>query len=269
MEKKGTIISLILIAIIITCAVTFIIVSGITMQDYNYVQIEVNPRAEFICDNKYNVISVAPLNDDARIVLADMTFEDMKIEDAVVSFIDECAKCGFIDVNGVSNATNITVIDGITQALDVHVTQKVYEYFRTKEIMSSVTETYEIRKVFDEKKDNKIACSNKYKLISTMTECNTNDDIQSLRKLSEVELVDKVLLRHKNQPYTPTQEEIQTKQQLLTSNQSIYSTHVNSITNNTQKEFSSLFDKFQKYSAQEYQKDFEKEYTYWQKQRTN
>ena len=264
MEKKGTIISLIVIGIIITCAVTFIILSGIIMQEYNYVQIEVNPRAEFICDNKYKVVSVNPLNDDARVVLADLTFTDMQIEDAVVLFLDECAKCGFIDVDGVSNATNITVIDGITQALDVHITQKVYDYYRTKEIMRSITESYEVRQIFDNKKKEKIACSNKYKLISTMAEIDDSESISTLKKLSEVELVDKVLARHNAQPYTPLDDEKLAKQQLLKSNRSKYRQHMDSISNHSQKEFSQLFSDFQKYSSKEYQTDFDKEYTIWQ-----
>ena len=234
------------------------------MQEYNYVQIEVNPRAEFICDNKYKVLSVSPLNNDARIVLADITFTNMQIEDAVVLFLDECAKCGFIDVDGVSNATNITVIDGITQALDVHITQKVYEFFKTREIMSSVTETYEVRQIFDDKKKEKIACSNKYKLISTMTEIDDSENIDSLKKLSEVELVDKVFERHKSQPYSPLDEDKITKQQLLANNQSKYRQHMDSISNLSQKEFSQLFSDFQKYSAKEYQTDFNKQYMIWQ-----
>ena len=52
MEKKGTIISLIFVAIIAICAVCYIIFTGITAREYNYVQLEVNPRVEFICDNK-------------------------------------------------------------------------------------------------------------------------------------------------------------------------------------------------------------------------
>ena len=68
-------------------------------------------------------------------------------------FLDECSKTGYIDVNGVNNATNITVIDGITQALDVHTTKAVYKYFKDHEILSAAVENYEDRSMFDEKKN--------------------------------------------------------------------------------------------------------------------
>lgn len=265
MEKKGTIISLILVTIIVGASISTIIISGITASKYNYVQIEVNPRAEFICDNKFDVVSVAPLNADAEIVLSDMNLVGDNIDKAVVKFIDECARCGYIDINGVNNSTNITIIDGLTQALDVHITQMIYNYFRKSEILSSVTETYEVREIANKKKEAKVACSNKYKLITTINEQQPEHKIEYLRKLSEVELVDMVRTKHKENPYSPTQENIDTKAKLLANNESAYRKHMQAINNNSQQEFSEMFNKFQKLSSKQYFQDFEKEYTIWQK----
>jgi hypothetical protein len=64
---------------------------------------------------------------------------------ASVDFLNECARMGFIDVDGNNNAVNITVIDGLTQALDVHVTREIYDYLKKKEIMCAVVENYEDR----------------------------------------------------------------------------------------------------------------------------
>lgn len=265
MEKKGTIISLIFIAVIVACAVAFIIFSGITAKEYNYVQLEVNPRVEFILDKKFKVVSVNPLNSDARIVLSDMNLIGLDIEKASDEFLTECARAGFIDVNGVDNAVNITVIDGITQALDVHVTQNIYEYLRKNEILSSVTETYEDRHIFDEKKEHKICCSNKYKLLKTMTTTNPDLEFDTLKKMNEVNLIDIVAKSHKDNPYKPTEEEINLKQSLISQNKNKYSTHMKSITSNTQKEFATLFEEFQKSSTKAYYLNFEKEYDNWQK----
>jgi len=267
MEKKGTIISITMVIIIVACAAAYIIFSGIIAHEYNYVQIEVNPRVEFLCDKKFDVVSVFPLNDDARIVLSDLDLIGLDVDEATTVFLGECAKTGYLDVNGVNNSTNITVIDGITQALDVHVTQKVYTYYRENEIMSAVIETYEDRGIFDEKKKNKVDCSNKYKLITTILETNQDKDIEELRKNSEVELVEMVADRHKENPYTPRQEEIQTKQNLISKNQTKYNKHMKAITNNSQKEFSELFEDFQKNSIKSYQENFNKEYTIWQENR--
>lgn len=264
MEKKANIISLIIVTILVASIAIYIILTGMVAKDYNYVQIEVNPRAEFLCDNKFNVVSVYPLNQDARIVLSDLDLIGLDIEEATTTFIDECAKAGYIDVNGIDNSTNITVIDGITQRLDVHVTQSVYKYFQSNEIMSAVTETYEDRSMFDEKKKQKVNCSNKLKLIQTLTEQDQNLSIDKLRKLSEVELVDIVEKHHKNTPFIPTEEELEEKTQRIKNNSSYYNKHKKAITPNTQREFSTLFSDFQKDSIKEYQENFNKEYIYWQ-----
>ena len=268
MEKKATIISLIAVTIIVSCTAAYIIFSGMIARDYNYVQIEVNPRVEFLCDEKFNVVSAYPLNDDAKIVISDMNFVGMDIDDATTSFLNECAQCGFIDVNGMENATNITVIDGITQALDVHVTQRVYDYYRANEIMCAVTETYEDRTMFDEKKENKIDCANKYKLIKTINELDPNLTIEDLREMKEVDLVKVVKDRHENNAFTPTEELISKKQNLKSKHLSEYARHLKAITKNSQREFSELFDKFQKSSIQEYQEDFEKQYDIWQENKS-
>lgn len=266
MEKKSTIISLIVILVIIATAIGYIIISGIVAKGYNYVQIEVNPRVEFLCDKKFDVVSAYPLNEDAKIILSDLNLVGLDIEDATTLFIDECARCGYIDVDGLNNATNITVIDGITQALDVHIVQDVYNYFRKNTIMSVVTETYEDRSMFDAKKKNKINCSNKYKLITTLIEKDNNYKIDDLKKLSEVELVDLVKEKHNNNPFVTTQELINIKQELKNNNIEKYAHHITTISSNSQKEFSTLFDKHQRLSGKKYLNNFTKEYLNWQKQ---
>jgi len=269
MEKKSTIISLIFVGVVVIGIALTIVFMGITAKDYNYVQIEVNPRVEFICDKKFKVVSVSPLNSDARIVLVDLNLTNKDIEEATTLFLEECAKTGYLDINGANNSTNITVIDGLTQALDVHVTQSVYNFYRHNEIMSAVVENYEDRSMFDAKKKNNLCCPNKYKLISTIIENEPNlYSMETLKKMNEVSLVNLVATKHKNNPYVATEEERNTKLELLEKNKTKYDLHMKSISNNTQKEFSKLFDKFQKSSSQKYFQNFTKEYNCWQEHRS-
>lgn len=265
MEKKRTIISLISIVIVIGIVIAYIIITGMVAQKFNYVQLEINPRIDFICDRRFDVIYVRPLNHDAEIVLSDLDLIGLNIEDASTTFLNECAKCGFIDVNGIDNATNITVIDGITQALDVHVTQNIYNYFRKNEIMGAVIETYEDRSMFDAKKKYNVPCSNKFKLITTIIEFNPSYTIKELNELSEVELVDIVITQHQDNPYQSSKELISEKNKLIQDNQQKYDNHMKSISSNSQKEFSELFNDFQKLSGKKYYENFEKEYINWQK----
>lgn len=264
MEKKATVISLIFVCAIVLSAVAYIIFAGITANEYNYVLLEINPKVEFLCDKNYKVVSVNPVNDDARIVLANENYKGMDITKATTSFVDTCAKMGYIDVDGEDNAINITIIDGITQALDVHVTQGIYNYLRKNEILCAVVENYEDRHMFDEKKKNNVCCANKFKLMQTMQTYLPEYEIKSLSKLSEVELIDIVNDVHIDKKYSPTSEEKSLKESMLGTNKEKYEFHKSKITNETQREFANKFDKYQKTTAQNYMTNFGKYYKSWQ-----
>ncbi len=264
MEKKATVICLIFIGAILLSAVGYIIFSGITANDYNYVLLEINPKIEFLCDKKFKVVSYKPLNEDAEILLTGVEYKGMDITDATEDFLDICCKAGYIDVDRDDNAVNITIIDGITQALDVHVTQSVYSFFREKEILCAVVENYEDRNMFDEKKKNQVCCANKYKLIKTMQTYLPDKSVNELNKLSEVELIDMVNNIHSEYSFEPTEEQIELKTKLIDFNREKYNEHMKKITNKSQQEFSSKFDKFQKTKAQDYMINFDKSYTTWQ-----
>ena len=264
MEKKSTIIYLIFIGAVALSAVAFIIFSGITAKDYNYVQLEINPRVEFICDQNFDVVSWRPLNEDAEILLSEVNYKGLDVDEASVDFVDLCARAGYIDVDGEDNAVNITIIDGITQALDVHVTQSVYEYLKHKEILCTVVENYEDRSMFDEKKENNICCANKYKLIKTIQEYNPELEMDELKKLSEEELIDMIENIHHTEKFTPTENDKTMKEKLLELNKEKYESHMQKISNESQRNFSEKFDKHQKDTFQKYSNNFAKEYTNWQ-----
>lgn len=264
MEKKGTIISLIFVVCIVISSALFIIFSGITANEYNYVQLEVNPRVEFICDKNFKVISYRPLNDDAKVVLAGVEYKGMDIEDASADFIDICARVGYIDVNGSDNAVNITVVDGITQALDVHVVQSINEYLQKNEILCAVVENYEDRSMNDAKKEYGICCSNKYKLITTIMEYDKTLTIENLKKLSEVELIDMITNIHTTDKYEPSEEDIELKTKMIDFNRVKYNTHKSAITDATQREFSEIFDDFRNKSSETYRQNFTNQYRNWQ-----
>ena len=264
MEKKATVICLIFIGVILLSAVGYIIFSGITANEYNYVLLEINPKIEFLCDKNFKVVSYRPLNDDAEILLTGVEYKGMDITDASCDFLDVCCRAGYIDVDGEDNAVNITIIDGITQALDVHVTQSVYTFFRENEILCAVVENYEDRNMFDEKNKNQVCCANKYKLIKTMQTYLPDKSIEELNKLSEVELLDMINNIHSEYSFDPTDEQVELKTKLIDFNREKYNDHMNKITTKSQQEFAPKFEKFQKTKAQDYMINFDNSYTSWQ-----
>jgi len=264
MEKKGTIVSIIFVITIVICISALIIFSGITANEYNYVQLEVNPKVEFLCDNRFKVVSYRPLNNEAKIILSDVDYIGMSMEDASVDFLDLCAKTGYIDVDGKDNAVNITVIDGLTQALDVHIVKNINTYLRKKEILCAVTETYEDRNMIDKKKENNVCCANKLKLIETIMDYDDNAKLDTLKKLSEVELIDLVSNIHNTSNYKSLKEEKKQKEILINNNKEKYDNHINSINNNSQKEFNKLYEDYQKSTEEKYKTNFEEKYILWQ-----
>lgn len=264
MEKKSTILSLIFIGVILLSAVGLIIFSGITANEYNYVQLEINPRVEFLCDKNFKVVSFRPINDDAEVILTNVEYKGMDISDACVDFVDICARAGYIDVDGEDNAVNITVIDGITQALDVHVTRDINNYLRKNEILCAVIENYEDRSMFDKKKEYDVCCPNKFKLMQTIQELMPEKSLEDLAKLSEVELIDTLNNIHSEYDFEPTHEQIELKTKLIDFNREKYNEHMKKITNKSQSEFATTYEKFQKENTQKYAQNFNKEYINWQ-----
>ena len=264
MEKKRTILALVFVGVVIACAVALIIFTGITAREYNYVMIEINPRVEFLCDSSYKVVSFKALNEDARIVLSDIDYTGIDIATASTDFIDQCARCGYIDVDGENNAVNVTIIDGLTQALDVHVVEHIYTYLQKKEILCAVCENYEDRDMFDEKNENKVSDINKYKLIKRICEMHPDINKTKLAKLSEIELIDMISNIHYTFPDTHDNAMMEIKKNMIDDNASKYENHMEKITDKTQQKFSSIFDKYQKTIGERYRQDFEKEYDNWQ-----
>ena len=81
--------------------------------------------------------------------------------------------------------------------------------------------------------------------------------------MTKKELIDIVANEHKTDPYKSNDNLIETKQKLLTENKSKYDRHINSINDNSKKEFSEIFDDYQKTTAQKYMQNFNKKYNKW------
>lgn len=269
MEKKATTISLIFVSVVVLSAVALIIFMGITAREYNYVQIEVNPKVEFIVDKRFKVVSYRPLNDDGLIVLANENLKGLDIEDACVKYLDICSRLGYIDVDGLDNAVNLTIIDGLTQALDTHISEGIFEYLKENEIICSVTENADDRASLEGKKKEGLCCSNKYKLISTICEMDEKQNFDALKKLSEIELIDLVTNTHQTKHFVTTTSAINKKDELRNKNAEKYEAHMNKLTNKSRSKFSTILEKYQNSSIKKYKLNFEREYNNWQKTRTN
>lgn len=94
---------------------------------YAYVNLDINPSLEMEIDKDLNVVSVAPLNDDAKKLLRQLTdYEDKKIEQFIEMIMNKSAELGFTK-NGKNVLIGVSYINGET----VSVLNSVDNYFST------------------------------------------------------------------------------------------------------------------------------------------
>ncbi len=244
--------------------------TGAENLDYNYVKIEVNPKVEFISDTKNNVTSVYALNDEAKQLLVGEDFIGLKIEKATKKFVDLCVQANYIDVERKDNAVKLTVVAGLTQALETNVYKEVSEYFRKNAIHSVIVENQKDLKQFKEAK--KLGVSvNKLSLMEAVTKFEPNLTLEQAKKLSEKELVSRLHNAHQNleQHKTFTNSDIQNKTKLIDFNRAKLNKHKESLTNNKISEFADDYKLYVKETLKKYEIDFDKQNEEWERSREN
>lgn len=265
MEKKQTIITLICIAVLLIGVATFIILSGLITMDSNYVLLEINPRIEFVTDRNYIVTSYTPLNVEAKELAVQETFVGLNVDEAVVKFVDLCTRANYIDVESSDNAIKLTVVDGLTQALDTHIVESVHSYLKKNEILCTLIENPSDLNSYKSARKHNIGNLNKYKLIESIIENNYSTmSYDELKNMSEDDLIAIVKVSHPVS-HEYTEEELTNKVKLLDFNRERYDSHKEKINDSTQREFAKLYEEHQKNHSIEYKNNFDKMYEEWYK----
>ena len=65
-------------------------------RDYTYLSIDINPSLELVLDRKNVVLEATPLNSDAKILLNNITIDNLSIDVALSEILDSSRKEGFI-----------------------------------------------------------------------------------------------------------------------------------------------------------------------------
>ena len=64
--------------------------SGVVNGEYNYVKVEVNPKVEFLTDKNDKIISVFPVNAEAKELLINEKFIGQNVKDGAKKFVELC-----------------------------------------------------------------------------------------------------------------------------------------------------------------------------------
>lgn len=240
--------------------------SGTENLDCNYVMLEINPKVEFLSDTKNNVISVCALNTEAKQLLANEDFVGLKIEKATKKFVDLCVQANYIDVERKDNAVKLTVVAGLTQALETNVYKEISEYFRKNAINSVIVENQNDLSQFKQAKKMGVS-ANKLSLMEAVVRVEPDLDLEQTKKLSEKELLKKLIVAHQNlqQSQIFSEADFKNKEKLIEDNKAKYNHHKESLTNQKLSEFADNYKIYTKETLKWYEQDFDKQNESWTK----
>lgn len=254
--KEMVVLILVLIAIIfLSVMVGF---RGVKNNKYNYVKLEINPKIEYVTDNKLNIVSVFPVNTEAKQLMCNENFVGLSAEEGTKKFIDLCVKANYIDVEREDNAVKLTVVTGLTERLDVKLYRTITKYFLNNEIKAVVLENETDLKQYKTAKNLGVS-ANKYSLMESV--CNLYPDLtlNSAKQLTEKDMILKIKTAHQNlisKTTNYTNAEIEEKEKLIKDNGLKIENHNEKITKSSKQKFADEYRKFVKENLRDYKSDF-------------
>lgn len=271
MKKVGEI--LIVASIVAVFAIVAVVVSlsGVKNGGQNYVKLEVNPKIEFVTNSKDKVITAFPLNAEAKELMINETFVGLNIADATKKYLELCKALNYLDVERTDNAVKLTVVSGLTQALEVKIYREINNYLTKNEIMGVIVENASDLNTF--KKAKKLGVSNgKFALVEAVARLYPDEQKQEIKELNEKQLIEKIATAHAELTMgveTFSETEINNKAKLIDVNRLKLEHHKNNITNKSQSKFKENYVAHSKKTLRKYEQNFDHMHETWVLNRTN
>ncbi len=258
------------IAVIISLAVGLGF-SGVKNGGYNYVELEINPKIEFVTNSKDKVVSVYPINADAKLVITGEQFEGLNIKEAVKKYLELTTKLNYLDVERNDNVVKFTCVSGLTKALEVKLYRTINSYLTENQIMGVVVENTEDLQEFKEAK--KLGVSNdKYSLVEAYMRLYPDSNSEEVKNLSEKKLIEKIKEAHENvksEVLSYSEEELGNKNKQIELNSAKIENHKSKITNKTKSEFKEEYVKNKKQNEKKYETNFDEQSAIWKESKIN
>jgi len=236
---------------------------GVKSHDYHYIRLDVNPKVEFITDDNNKVLTVYPINDQAKILLVDENFIGLDIKKACEKFFDICVRTNYIDIDGEDNTVRITVVSGFMQALELQVFETINNYLIKNNILTVIVENDSDRTEVTDAKEKNVSSPNKLALIKTiMLQAPDKYKFKDLNSKNENKLIEIIKDLH-NKGYSPNQhtaDERDSKAQLINTHSEKVKMHLEKVTNASTREFHKRFDEYKRLNKGKYELDFDKIY---------
>lgn len=163
-------------------------------EKYNYVTIDINLQIEFALNNKYEVVDVIPLNDDADMVIEGLGLKKLPIEEATRLVINEATKMGYIDELSLRNYISVTTYsrkDKINKIIEDKIINKITSVLDEKNISHSVV-AVKVDDMLKEKANQKKISYGKILLVERAYSLDSSLNKEKLMKLSIKEIQEKI-----------------------------------------------------------------------------
>lgn len=245
--------------------------SGVVNGEYNYVKVEVNPKVEFLTDKNDKIISVFPVNAEAKELLINENFIGQNVKDGAKKFVELCVLSNYIDVEKENNAVKLTIVSDLMQNLDVKIYSEIKKYFINNEIKSVIVENKDDLEIFKQAKKYGVS-NNKFVLMQSVCNLYPDTTLEENSKLSEKELLKKIKTGFdtlENNVLTFTDEELNNKTKLLELNKAKINHHNENITNKSISEFVKEYNEYEKEHKSNFEKNFNSQYKNWQENKSN
>ncbi|MBQ4558169.1 MAG: hypothetical protein IJA61_02190 [Clostridia bacterium] len=261
--KKSHQIFVITSVILLFVAIALVVVfyNGTKMLNSHFVRIEVNPKIEFLSGEDGKVESVFAVNEEAEELIIGEEFVGLSMEEAVEKFLDLCLQANYLDFEKDTNAIGLSVSSGFTQEFEGDMYGVCNKFLIDNEILGVIAEKDVDLALFREKKEKKVFSVEKLVLINSILEKTSEYSFDDLNDMSESDLIDVLEDLHEaNSQKEYTKEQLANKNKLIDFNRTRLNEHRANITNQSQREFASRYDKFKKSKTKEYEMGFEDKY---------
>lgn len=245
--------------------------SGVVNGEYNYVKVEVNPKVEFLTDKNDKIISVFPVNAEAKELLINENFIGQNVKDGAKKFVELCVLSNYIDVEKENNAVKLTIVSDLMQNLDVKIYSEIKKYFINNEIKSVIFENKDDLEIFKQAKKYGVS-NNKFVLMQSVCNLYPDTTLEENSKLSEKELLKKIKTGFdtlENNVLTFADEELNNKTKLLELNKAKINHHNENITNKSISEFVKEYNEYEKEHKSNFEKNFNSQYKNWEENKSN
>ena len=182
------------VAVIVACVLLIVFLPRKT-SPYAVMELDVNPKVQFVLDTYNKVMHVNYINDDAETLLSDEDLEGLDAKKATEKFVNLCIEAGFMDVDTEGDTVNVTIYCDNTDKIEdlaLDIKQTINTYFGENGIIAGAV--MNIKTNFDEAYENiaqnaqNFADMTQQEILSLIDE--TSNDLKDISITLRTELFD-------------------------------------------------------------------------------